>query len=115
MKKIFNPILNSSVRYQKEEFVFCIAHQEIVKLERGSCVGHTYTIQTDSWYGAEIEMCCLELGYAFCPPPISLFSDTDRLKTDEWKKWCEDNQPDYDELLISDLQAISLLDELEQK
>lgn len=93
------------------EFVYCISHEEMVRLERGTCVGHTYTVQTE--FGAELEMCCLELGYALTPPPASLFSDTlDYVKSEDWKNWCEENQPDYDELLISDLQAVSLMEEL---
>lgn len=93
--------------------IWCIKHAEMVKIEEGDCVGHTYTVKGFCGEeGEELEFCFLEDGYAFCPPPVSLFSDTDYLKTDEWKIWCEDNQPDYDELLVSDLQAVSLLKEL---
>ena len=100
------------------EFVFCIAHGEMVKLEESvgdNCTGHYYTSRV-SLYGVSFEdgeFCCLEDGYAFTPPPDSLFSDMlDYMKTDEWKNWCEENQPDYDEQLAMDLQAISLLEEL---
>jgi len=104
--------LVSSVRRDAPEFVWCIEHEQMVKLEHGACVGHAYPVETE--FGAEIDFCFLEKGYAFCPPPESLFSDTHGLgKTGVWKVFCQDNQPDYDEQLVMDLQAVSLLEEME--
>ena len=95
------------------EFIYCLTHEKMVKLEQGFCVGHAYEVQTE--HGTEIEMCCLEEGFAYCPPPPPLFSDhLDYLLSEDWRNWVEDNQPDYDEQLVSDLQAaVSLLSDLE--
>src|SRR3990167_2372981 len=96
-----------------DKFVYCIIHENMVKLEQGFCVGHAYEVQTE--HGTEIEMCYLEEGFAYCSPPPSLFSeDLDYISSEDWTNWVKDNQPGYDEQLISDLQAVSLLSDLEE-
>ena len=92
------------------EIVWCIEHGALVELEQGNCLGHSYCVQTE--FGQELYFCCLDGGFAYCPPPI-VEKMNDKTGA-EWLEWCERNQPDYDEQLVMDLQAVSLREELEQ-
>ena len=100
----------------KSESVFCIEHGKMVILEKDPCFGHEEMIEPETrWDMPNYEFCKLPSGYAFCQPPESLFESI--LAADEeniWELWCEESQPSDEEILISDLDAIGLREELEQ-
>ncbi len=102
------------------EFVYCMEHEEMVKLEQKNCLGHVFEAYSEYEIGfSSLEFCCLESGYAYCPPPPSLFSEScwtgelDDRKLEEWEDWCEENQPSDDETLIYDINAIELREDFE--
>lgn len=93
--------------------VFCILHEEMTELDEGNC--HTFIEYEDREIGlSNLGICCFPLGFAFCPPPAQTFSgELDELYPSGWAKWCKENQPSQDDLLVSDLQSIELMEDLE--
>lgn len=80
------------------------------------CNGHTDEVivtQDDGSQSREIDCCEFPLGFAYSKPPVNIFTHLDELSVGEWWAWCDDNQPDPDEQLVMDLEAISLKAELE--
>lgn len=91
--------------------VYCFEHEQMVSLEEGSlCTGHVYSVLTE--FGGDIEFHCMTPDdYAFCPPPEN---DWDLMPFEQWAEWIEINRPSDEEILVSDLLAGELREELEQ-
>lgn len=95
--------------------LYCIKCERMVKAEKPTVcpMGHVTFEATEILENLkiiEIDYCCFEDGFAFCPPPDD---DPYLLVNIEWTQWIDQARPGDDEILISDLNALSLRSELE--
>jgi hypothetical protein len=87
----------------------------MVHLEQGAyCQGHTFIAYEDREIGlSEFDFHCMTTeDYAYSPPPVN---DLNFMVAAEWDKWIEESQPSDDEILISDLSAVELMEEFENE
>lgn len=96
-------------------FLYCIKHGRMVKAEpaRLCPMGHPEEVTLEyegvSWH--EIDYCCFDQGWATCPPADQ---DPWLMESYDWMKWVDQARPDDIEILISDLNALSLRLDLEE-
>lgn len=102
--------------------IYCILHEGMYDLEEGPyCTGHAFIAYEDREIGLnEFDFHCAPFPLAYCPPPESVFDsifDESVFDADDdhiWDEWCEDRQPSEEEIMISDLNAAELMEDLEQ-
>lgn len=102
---------NKVTRKENTMFLYCIEHEEMVKLEQGHfCTGHTYVVYNETETGfSDLDFHCWPFPFAYCPPPMPLFSgDLDDLGGKGWSDWCEQNTPSPKELEVTDIKAKEL-------
>lgn len=97
--------------------LYCIKHQKMVHAERASLcpMGHLLDIGVDLGDGLVIQepdYCCFDLGWAFNHPPDAE-SDPYMMDTYQWMLWIAEAQPSDTEIFIADINALSLLLEIE--
>lgn len=78
--------------------VYCIKCEKTVTPEQGRCLGHETYFTNLNTFETEVDFCCLDLGFAFCPPP--------EFDMEAWLERVWEIEPTDEELREIELEAV---------